>query len=145
MLVRLQSMVAYSLNWTEHSAANRRRALYIHGRNRAGVTHARKRMSKIVGGGVGGLFVCLAAAGQRGSWRKNKKKIDICAVLSRETQKKKVWALVRHYVCVGVRVYADRLLFLINAKSLIVRCIYVDIGNNQGDSGIAMGPLGRLR
>lgn len=105
MLVRLQSMVAYSLNWTEHSAANRRRALYIHGRNRAGVTHARKRMSKIVGGGAGGLFVCLAAAGQRGSWRKNKKKIDICAVLSRETQKKCVGTCAALCVrgCEGLR------------------------------------------
>lgn len=102
-------------------------------------------MSKIVGGGAGGLFVCLAAAGQRGSWRKIKKKNRYLRCSVSRNAKKNVWALVRHCVCVGVRVYADRLLFLINAKSLIVRCIYVDIGNNQGDSGIAMGPLGRLR
>lgn len=82
--------------------------------------------------------------GREAVGEKTKKKIDICAVCL-EKHKKNVWALVRHCVCVGVRVYADRLLFLINAKSLIVRCIYVDIGNNQGDSGIAMGPLGRLR
>lgn len=83
--------------------------------------------------------------GREAVGEKNKKKNRYLRCSVSRNAKKKVWALVRHYVCVGVRVYADRLLFLINAKSLIVRCIYVDIGNNQGDSGIAMGPLGRLR